>query len=93
LSELLDVGDVVTLFADFKNTAGAAADPTVVTVTVRKPDGTTATPAVTHPSLGRYEATLALDQHGTWDFRWLGTGDVAAAEEGSITVRRSRVIV
>jgi uncharacterized protein YfaS (alpha-2-macroglobulin family) len=91
MDEWFDVGDQVTLFADFKNVAGAAADPTAVVVTVRSPSGVTTTPAVTHPALGRYEANLSIDQHGTWHYRFAGTGALVAVEEGSFVVRRSKV--
>ncbi len=87
-----DIGDTITPYVDFKNAAGAAAAPTTVVLTVLKPNGTTSTPAVTTPSLGRYEATVAIDQSGTWTYRWVGTGAVAAAEEGSFYVRRSLVL-
>jgi hypothetical protein len=29
------------------------------------------------------------DNEGVWDYRWVGTGDVVAAEEGSFNVPNS----
>lgn len=88
-----DPGDAPILFIEFKNAAGAAADPTAVVLTVRKPDGTAATPATTNPAPGRYEAVVLLDQHGRWDFHWQGTGAVQAAHRAYALVDRSRALV
>jgi hypothetical protein len=89
---LHDIGDAVRLFIDFKTLAGAAADPTTVTLTVQAPDGTTTTPAHSNPSTGRYEAVVTLDQAGVWVYRWEGTGVIDAAEEGAIGVRRGTLV-
>lgn len=35
-----DIGDLVTLWAVFRNEAGTQTAPTTVTLTIRKPDGT-----------------------------------------------------
>lgn len=87
-----DPGDAPLVFIDFRNAAGELADPTTVVLTVRKPDGTKSTPATTHPSLGRYEATVLLDQHGRWDVHWQGTGAVQAAHRAFAQVERSRAL-
>ena len=86
-----DVGDTRTLTGTFHNAAGALADPTAVTLTVRKPDGTESTPTATHASTGVYTYALTFDQSGVWRYRFAGTGTVAEAGEQMLTVRRQRV--
>lgn len=89
---LFDPGDAPTMFVEFKNAAGVLTSPTTVVLTVRKPDGTTATPAVTNPTVGRHESIIVLDQHGRWDFHWQGTGAVQAAHRAYAIVERSRAL-
>lgn len=85
----IDVGDALPIYVDFKNVAGAAADPTTVALSIVKPDATVLSPSPTHPSLGRYEYTIAISQTGRWTYTWTGTGAVAAVERGSFMVRAS----
>lgn len=104
-----DVGDVVTLgnctaavnarapaeWEPFANKLGAAADPTTVTLTVTKPDGTTTvytaggTPplALTRESIGRYWVDVALDQAGVWTWVLAGTGAVATSQTYAFRVQ------
>ena len=53
-------------------------DPTLV-VTAFKPDGTNATIAVTHISLGLYRGSISIDQAGVWKFASASTGAAAGA--------------
>ena len=104
-----DRGDTVRLgnasvaddAAAFTTLDGTATDPTAVTLTVVRPDGTALVygwPAaggalpLTRESAGRFSADVLLDQSGTWHYRLAGTGTVAAAAEGSLRVQRSRVL-
>lgn len=98
-NRIYDVGDRTVLYADFRarNTDGtySLADPTLVTVMLRKPDGTenSYTAEVDNPSVGVYtfETPTFLDgEEGTWYYRFKGTGAVVGAEEGWFTVRASR---
>jgi hypothetical protein len=97
-----DIGDVVEVLSwdaaesptgstGFTDAAGALADPTAVTLTVRAPDGTLSTPSVSKAATGRYSATVSPSQSGTWVYRWVGTGAVTAAAEGAFYVRARRV--
>ena len=86
-----DIGDVVTISAVFRDAAGALADPTTTTLTVMAPDGTLSTPTPVKDSTGTYHADVPVTASGSWAYRWLGTGAVAAAEEGTFSVRRRRV--
>jgi len=102
-----DVGDVATLgnpttavnadadpdWEAFLDKLNQAADPTTVTITVTKPDGTVTTyayngtPALTRESIGRYWVDVALDQPGTWKWTFTGTGNVATSQTYAFTVR------
>lgn len=75
----------------------SVADPTVVTMRFRKPDGTrtayvygTNAEAV-RSSTGVYYVDLSIDQAGVWTWRWEGTGGTAAAaDEADFTVLASK---
>lgn len=86
-----DIGDTKVLTGTFRNASGALANPTTVTLRVRKPDGTTSTVSNSNSSTGIYTASVPLDQSGVWRYKWWGTGAVAEAGEGWFTVRRERV--
>lgn len=85
-----DIGDLVTLTATLTNTAGTLSDPTSVTLTVRKPDGSSSTVSNTRSSTGVYTADVTIDQAGEWNYRWEGTGALVVAEEGQFYVRPRR---
>jgi hypothetical protein len=89
----LVVGDSVPIYVLFRNAEGALADPTAVTLTITRPDATIDTPSPEHPSTGRYEHDLGLTQAGRWSWRWVGTGNVAAVEDGSVMVRGTGLLV
>ncbi len=93
MSSTWDVGDAPTLWVEWENVAGALT-ATITTLTVRKPDGTILTPSpiVTSPSVGRYQATVKVDQDGTWHYDWLTDDVLTAAEGGYFDVRRSPVL-
>jgi hypothetical protein len=87
----------------FTNLAGAATDPTAVTLTIQKPDGSELvyawpTPGVGQLSLtkeaaqtGRFYADVVIDQAGRWRYKLVGTGAVTAAAEGELRVERSHI--
>ena len=101
-----DIGDQVRFgnysgassAAAFANLAGTATDPTAVTLTVEKPDGTElvygwpsagANGTLTRESAGRFYFDVTLNASGRWRYRLVGTGAVVAASAGVLTVRRS----
>jgi hypothetical protein len=105
---MTDVGDLVrfgnpsqdTASAAFTTLAGAAADPTAVTLIIERPDATRlvygwptagASGTLVRESPGRFYFDVLLDQSGTWRYRLAGTGTVTAASEGSLRVQRQRV--
>lgn len=86
-----DIGDLVQLSAAFVNAAGAATDPTAVTLAIRDPTGALVTPAPTpvHGATGAYTYDLAITASGVWRYRFAGTGAVVAAEEAKVFARAS----
>lgn len=80
-----DIGDVVTL--DFTDAvSGVLTDPTTLTLTITQPDGTTATPTVTHVSTGTYSANFVPTMNGQHGYLWRATGTGQATESGSFKV-------
>lgn len=93
-----DKGQSVKLSTSFTDAAGAAANPTTVTCTVREPDGTETeytsitTPAVTNPTTGTYQLVIVADQSGMWAYRWVGTtGSTVAVDEQQFHVLGSLI--
>lgn len=82
----IDVGDVVKVTGEFRNTAGALTDPATITLKV-KPwtespvTYTYADGEITRESAGIYSKNLTITSSGRWHYRFIGTGAVAAAEE------------
>jgi hypothetical protein len=88
-----DVGDRVRVVGTFKDIAGMTADPTAVTIKIRKPSGTVVQltgAEIDQEDVGVFYADVNLDQSGTWWYRFEGTGQVQAAEEHALNVRASR---
>jgi len=81
-----DLGDVVALAVEVRDSAGALADATAVALTVTLPDATTATPVVAHPSTGRYTASYTPAAAGRYTVRWVATGTNASAYTDAFTV-------
>jgi hypothetical protein len=89
-----DVGDGVEVRSAFTNLAGAATDPTTITLKVRKPDATISTytyaaAQLTRESAGVFVKSITLDTSGVWTYRFEGTGAVVAADEELLVVEAS----
>lgn len=98
MTQAYDKGDAVRLAVQFKTIDEVNTDPTVITLTVKKPGlGTLTFTSASSPSMiirtgaGAYYLDLALDVAGVWRFKWFGSGALTAAEEGQIFVRASSV--
>lgn len=83
-------GDTVKLTAKFY-VSNTLTNPTVTTLRVRSPSGTTTTPAVANPSTGVFTATFVASASGTWYYQWTGTGSAPGVEEGMISVDATNV--
>jgi hypothetical protein len=76
-----DLGDPVTLAHTF------SADPTTVTLEVRRPSGVWSTVAPTKNAPGDYSHAFTPDVAGVWRWKWTGTGPGADVETGALVVR------
>jgi hypothetical protein len=84
---MFDLGDVVLLKFATTDGTGNPANAGSVVVTVGKPDGTSAIPAVTNPSTGLYEAAYVPTLEGLHTVRWVATGVNANASQDVFNVR------
>jgi hypothetical protein len=92
-----NVGDQIRLEASFTNIAGTPTDPTTVTCIVKRRyqlppvASTTYTyPAtITKTGTGEYYVDVTPDNEGIWDYRWVATGTIVAAEESAFNVPNS----
>lgn len=87
-------GSSIVLTGTFKNPSAVLTDPTVVVCKVRTPGRTLATPTPINTSTGVWAATYSLldADHGTYHYRFEGTGAIQAAAEGSFIVAESNVL-
>lgn len=86
MAAVYDLGDVVSL--DFTTSVNSSAtDATTVTLTVTLPDGTTATPSVTHVGTGTYSASYTPTQVGRHVTRWLAVGVAPRSHTDVFNVR------
>jgi len=86
------IGNIVRLTAAFKNSSGAAANPTTVVLQIRKPDGeneSNITPDNT--AVGSYQHDYTPASGGKYFYKFVGAGAVVAAEEGFFQIRGSNV--
>jgi hypothetical protein len=85
-------GELVRVSVAFTNNAGAAGDPTTVTLKYRPPGG--AIVPIVYPaagivkdSTGNYHADIDTSSAaGIWRYRWEGTSPVQSAAEAQFTV-------
>ena len=87
------VGDTPRLQCYFR-VSGTLTDPSTVSLKTEDPSGNITTytygaAEITKDATGDYHKDVNLDEEGTWHWRWVGTGTVAAADEGELEVTRS----
>lgn len=89
-----DVGDNVRLSIALVNSAGAAVDPTTLTLTVKPALGTAvsytyAAGEITKDSVGNYhkDITVASGSGGMYYYKFTATGTAIGMEQGSFGVR------
>jgi hypothetical protein len=94
----ITVGDIRRLSAtNIVDVNGSPADPTTLTLKVKKPDLSLTTyvypggdGTIVKDSLGNYHADIALDQALTWRYDWVGTGTAVFAEGATFYVSPQR---
>jgi hypothetical protein len=80
----VDKGEVYRSSVEFRDSTGALANPTTITVKYETPAGTETTktyagdPAVViRPSTGVFYIDITASTAGVWPVLWIGTGAVA----------------
>lgn len=88
-----DLQDAVRLEVTFTDFNGNPADPSSVTVRIRKPNGTTLTQtfpgAVIKDGIGQYHLDVIVDLPGYWVYRWEGSGALQESAQDVFLVRES----
>lgn len=84
-----DLADVVPLTITIRDSSGAPADGGTVVLAIERPDGTTATPAVTHAGLGVYQVDYVPTMAGRHVAQWVCTGANASGYTDVFDVRRA----
>ena len=93
-----DVGDRVRISTTVLNSAGTATDPTTLTFKIVTPAGVTTTyvygtdAELVKASTGNYYVDYTTPTYGRFPYRWVATGNVTQATEGTLVVRKSAVI-
>lgn len=91
-----DIGDRIRLTASFTTMAGAPVDPATLVCRIKTPGSTITSytygtdAALVQDSTGVYHIDVDVSSSGTWYWRFAGTGNGQAAEEGSFDVERSQ---
>lgn len=83
---MYDLGSVVPLGIEIRDTTGTLANASAVAVTVTLPDGTTSTPAVTNPTTGTYQSYYTTTLPGRHTARWVATGTNATTHTAEFDV-------
>jgi uncharacterized protein YfaS (alpha-2-macroglobulin family) len=85
-----EMGDTVRLKTSI-TVDDVLTNPTTITLKVRKPDGTITTETPVQDGVtGKYRFDIVVNQHGTWSYRFEGTGPAAGVGERSFIVKHSR---
>jgi len=89
-------GSLARLSATFRDEAGDPADPTSVTLSIKRPDGELLeieSDDLISTDIGVYSYLLEITDHeGAWYYRFVGTGSVQVVGEGSLFVKASRTL-
>ena len=88
-----DIGDAPRLTNTFL-LGTTPTDPSTVSLTITDPSGTATTytyagATITKASTGVYYKDVPLTAAGEWQYRFVGTGTVAAVAQGRFAVRRT----
>lgn len=88
-------GSLVRVDVTFTNSGGTPTDPSAITLEIRTPAGTNTTLVygvdlgLVRDSAGVYHSDIQADLEGTWHYRFEGTGNVRAANDGRFYITDS----
>lgn len=84
------LGNVIRVQVDFKDSAGAAIDPTTVLFKVIPADGSEMlTGSGTKLATGSHAFDVLANASGSWKYRVTGSGNITVAVEGSFDVAKT----
>lgn len=92
------VGQTANVKISITDVSNASADPTGLTVKVRKPDKSLltftygSTISLVKDSVGVYHLKLLVDQPGRWTYRWEAVEPDTGVAEGFFNVQHSMVV-
>jgi hypothetical protein len=86
------IGNAVRLSAVFRDFGGNPANPTTVTLSVKRVGGTLETPTAVNSAVGHYYYDYEPATAGTYNYRFAGEGAVVSATEGSFTVTPTTIV-
>ena len=87
---IYDIDSVTTLSVSFDVTSNSSpVDPTTVSLVIKAPDGTVTTVTPTRISTGVYSYNLSLVEAGYYYYKFYGTGNLTASDDGTLFVRES----
>jgi hypothetical protein len=92
MNDIFYIGNVIRLTAEFENESGVATDPTTVILQIKKPDDVNEdniTPS--NPAVGTYHYDYIPLTSGRYFYKFVGTGGIMAANEGSFLIKGSTV--
>lgn len=76
------LGNVIRLSVSFANPEGAPANPTTVTLEIKKPDSTVESFNPTNDGVGNYHYDYEPTQVGAYYYVFNGTGSLIASTQG-----------
>lgn len=92
-----DIGDLVRVKGTFRDSTGAVADPTFVTLKLKPANDATRTYTygtdieLIKDSTGIYYVDVSPNVAGHWTYQWKGTGAVKTMEESHFAVRTPEI--
>jgi hypothetical protein len=96
MADRFDIGDIIRLSAEFKDTAGAYVDPGQIVARVRDPLGAITVytygvdAALIRDATGKYRLDIEATKEGVWFWRFEGKLSNKGAGESSFTVADSK---
>ena len=101
LVAVYDYGDLVSAVASFVGTDGLTpANPSAVIFLLKSPNGSVASyqygvagASILLVGTAAYQRDFTADQIGSWFYRYVGTGNVQAADEWQLVVAKSQFVL
>lgn len=91
MTDRFKYGATVRFSVELRDSTGALATPTTLTLKTEDPTGTeTSYTDATQDSTGLYHRDVTCSVQGLWAWRWIATGTVSQVDEGDFLIENSR---